>query len=351
VFVGIDIAAKTFTAAIALADHKPKLEKKPFEQSAEGFNRLLTHLQTTAISPERQLVVMEATGPYWVALALTLVHSGYRVSVANPAQVHYFAKAQLKRAKSDQLDALTLAEFGQTKAMHLRLWTPPSQFYHELRQRITQRESLLKFQNQALNQLEALTVGPVVIESVRLQLQDLQHTIISQIDQMDAELKTLIKAELADFEKLDESLLSPEQAWKKNIALLRTIPGIGVMTACWLVLATLNFTTCENAEALVNYAGLAPLEHSSGTSIRGRPSIGHSGHARLRTMLFMATLTAARYNPAIKVFYQRLREEKHKPSKVVRCACARKLIHLAFGIIKSRKPFEANYHQGPRAAA
>ena len=350
-FVGVDIAAKTFTVAFALGEGKPKLEKKPFEKNAEGFKQFLARLQASTIPPQHQLVVMEATGPYWLALAITLTQAGYRVNVANPAQVHYFAKAKLKRAKSDELDAQTLAEFGQTKAMRLRLWSPPPQFYHELRQRISQRESLLKFQNQVENQLHALTSGPVIIESVCQQLEELQRTLIAQIEQMDQELKSLIKAELADFEKLDEALLTPEQLYKKNIALLRTIPGIGVMTACWLVLATLNFTTCEDAAALANYAGLAPLEYSSGTSIRGRPQIGHSGQARLRTMLFMATLTAARYNPVIKVFYQRLREEKHKPSKVARCACARKLIHLAFGIIKSRKPFEPDYHSGRQAAA
>jgi transposase len=350
-FVGVDIAAKTFTAAFALGEGKPKLEKKPFEQDAEGFTRFLGRLAASEIIPNRQLIVMEATGPYWVALAVTLAQAGYRVSVANPSQVHYFAKAQLKRAKSDELDALTLAEFGQSRAMRLRLWSPPPSFYHELCQRISQRESLLKLQNQVENQLHALTVGPVVIESVRTQLEELRHTILLQIGQMDEELKSLIKVELADFEKVDETLLTPEQLYKKNIALLRTIPGIGVMTACYLVLATLNFTTCERAEALVHYAGLAPLEYSSGTSIRGRPSIGHSGNARLRTMLFMATLTAARYNPVIKIFYQRLHQEKHKPSKVARCACARKLIHLAFGIIKSRKPFEVDHLSAKQVAA
>jgi transposase len=350
-FVGVDIAAKTFTAAFALGEAKPKLEKKPFDQNAEGFKHFLERLSTSEIVPDHQLIVTLATGPYWVALAVTLAQAGYGISIANPAQVHYFAKAQLKRAKSDELDAVTLAEFGQTRAMRLRLWNPPPQFYHELRQRISQRESLLGLQNQVENQLHALTVGPVVIESVRIQLEELRHTILLQIGQMDDELKSLIKAELADFEKLDEALLTPEQLYKKNIALLRTIAGIGVMTACYLVIATLNFTTCERAEALVNYAGLAPLEYSSGHSFRGRPCIGHSGHARLCTMLFMATLTAARYNPVIKIFYQRLREEKHKPSKVARCECARKLIHLAFGIIKSRKPFEVDHLSAKQVAS
>src|SRR5690349_14195252 len=191
-FVGVDIAAKTFTVAFALGEGKPKLEKKPFEKSAEGFKQFLGRLQATAIPPQHQLIVMEATGPYWVGLAITLAEAGYRVNVANPAQVHYFAKAQLKRAKSDGLDAVTLAGFGQTRAMRLRLWNPPPQFYHELRQRISQRESLLKFQNQLENQLHALTSGPVIIESVRHQLEELRHTIILQIEQMDGELKHLI---------------------------------------------------------------------------------------------------------------------------------------------------------------
>lgn len=286
---------------------------------------------------------MEATGPYWVALAVSLAHAGYEVSVVNPAQVHYFAKAQLKRAKSDKLDAQTLAQFGQI--MSPKLANPPPQFYHELRQRISQRESLLKFLNQLDSQLHALSVNPTIVESVRLQLEELSVKLTSQIEQMDREIKELLKLEpdQGEAEEGEQTSQTTEQAWKKNIALLRTIPGIGPLTACWLVLTTLNFTTCASAEALVHYAGLAPFEHTSGTSIRGRPSIGHSGNARLRTLLYMATLTAARYNPAVKAFYQRLREEKHKPLKVVRCACARKLLHLAFVIVKRGEPFRADY--------
>lgn len=350
-FVGVDISAKTFTAAISLGEAKPKLEKKSFAQTNADFTRFLEHLAHTGITPTQTLVVMEATGSYWVALALSLAHSGYQVSIANPKQVPYFALAQLKQAKSDGLDALTLCEFAQTKSMRLPIWTPPPQFYHELRQRIAQRESLLKLQNQLQNQLAALSLNPIVIESVRFQLEALLATLATQIAQMDQELKALIKTELSDFEKIEQTLLTPDQQYKRNIALLRTIPGIGVMTACWLVVATLNFTSCGSAEALVHYAGLAPMERSSGTSIRGRPSIGHSGHSRLRTLLFMATLTAARYNPAISVFYKRLRQDKHKPLKVARCACARKLLHLAFAIIKSRKPFQANYHLANKAVA
>jgi transposase len=137
-----------------------------------------------------------------------------------------------------------------------------------------------------------------------------------------------------------EESAQSEQAWKKNIALLRTIPGIGSLTACWLVLVTLNFTTCQSPQALVHYAGLAPMERSSGSSIRGRAQIGHSGNGRLRTLVYLCTLSAALCNPRIAEFWQRLREEKKKPVKVARCACARKLLHLAYGVVKSGRPFE-----------
>lgn len=339
-FTGVDIAAKDFTSATLLPMGKPRLEKKPFEQTSHGFSQLLARLAASAsgIPPGEHLVVMESTGPYWVALAVYLTQKGYAVSVVNPAQVHFFAKAQLKRAKSDKLDAQTLAEFAQT--MQPKLWTPPPQFYHELRQRISQRDSLIKLQNQVENQLHALEVSPIIIESVRDQLQELSSTLSAQIDQMDQELAKLLKIELKELDQEVETDLSQEKAWKSSIALLRTIPGIGPLTACWLVLATLNFTTCQSPQGLVLYAGLAPIERSSGSSIRGHPQIGHSGNARLRTLLYMATLTAARYNPLIKVFWERLRDVKHKPVKVARCACARKLLHLAFSIVKSGKPFD-----------
>ena len=83
-FVGVDISAKTFTAAFALGEAKPKLEKKPFEQTAEGFNQFLARLKASGVTPQRQLVVTLATGNYWVALAVQLAQAGYQLSIANP---------------------------------------------------------------------------------------------------------------------------------------------------------------------------------------------------------------------------------------------------------------------------
>jgi transposase len=359
-FTGVDIAYQTFTAATALNNQKPKLAAKPFPQDSKGFSQFIQQLEHSAkgVAAAQHLVVMEATGAYWVALALALTQAGLAVSVINPAQAHFFAKAQLKQVKSDAADALTLSEFAQSQWSKLRLWSPPPQFYHELRQRLAQRDSLTSMRGQVQNQLHALKLNPVVIASVQAQLEQLLSTLKNQLKQIDEELEALLEI---DFElKLDDGPatetdptapapppLSLEQQWKKNIALLRTITGIGPLTAAWLVVATLNFSTCNNVEALVRYVGLAPMEYSSGSSIRGRPQIGHAGHTRLRSLLYLASLSASRFNAQIKAFWQRLRQDKHKPYKVARCACARKLLHLAWGVIKRGQRFDPNYVAQP----
>ncbi|WP_255553047.1 transposase [Ktedonobacter sp. SOSP1-85] len=117
------------------------------------------------------------------------------------------------------------------------------------------------------------------------------------------------------------------------------MPGIGLITATWIVVATMNFTLCADASKAVAYAGLAPMPRASGTSVHQRPCIGHSGNGRLRTALYLATLSAARFNPVIKTFYDRLRAGG-KPTKVARCAAARKLLHLASALVTHQKDFD-----------
>jgi len=112
-----------------------------------------------------------------------------------------------------------------------------------------------------------------------------------------------------------------------------------ILNAAWLLVTTLNFTICQTADELTAYAGLAPNPFQSGTSVRGRASIGHTGNAALRTAAYLVTLNAAQPNPVIKAFYERLRAAG-KPMKVARCAAARKLLHLAFAVVKHEQDFD-----------
>ena len=324
-YVGIDIAAETFTAAW-LERSGTLSTPLTCDQTPQGYAALRQRLQRTAISPPATLVALEATGNYWVALAVALHEAGYHVAVVNPRQAHHFAKAQLRRAKTGALDALDLARFAA--ALQPASWTPPPAVYHEVRQRLVARDGLLAMRTQARNQRHALLQWPVVVEAVRRHLDEL----IADLDRRIASLDDEIAAVLA------------ESAWATALACLTSAPGIGLVTAAWLLVGTLNFTLCVGPEALAAYAGLAPVPRESGRSVRARPAIGHDGNARLRTALYMATLSAAQHNPAIKVFYQRLRAAG-KPLKVARCAAARKLLHQAWALGSKQQHFNPDHKQ------
>lgn len=339
-FVGIDIAATTFTAAWSsdnsnlpnstIGSMQPRAVT--FSQSSSGFAALQQQLQGTAVPAAQTLVVMEATGSYWIALAVTLHEAGYAVSVVNPAQLHNYAQSLPRRGKTDALDAQVLMRFASERRP--MQWTPPPTIYHELRQRLVARDGLLSMRQQARNQRHALMQWPITVVSV------LEHLdgVIAELDQRLASLEQEIADVLADGE------------WACSAALLSTIPGIGLVTSAWLLVSTMNFSLCASAQQAAAYAGLVPLQRESGTSVRGRAQLGHSGNARLRTALYLASLSATQYNPTIKVFYERLRAAG-KPMKVARCAAARKLLCIAWGVVKKGQRFEARFGQAEAAPA
>ena len=312
VYVGIDVAAETFVAAWLAPGGKPGTPVTG-EQTPAGFAALAHRLRATGVPSAATLVVLEATGNYWVALAVALHEAGYRVAVVNPRQAHHFAKAQLRRAKTDALDARDLAQLAA--ALRPAPWIPPPAVYHEVRQRLVARDGLLTMRTQARNQRHALLQWPVVVATVHQHLDELIADLDRRVAALEAEIAVVLK----------------EGAWAESLACLTSAPGIGLVTASWLLVSTLNFALCAGPESLTAYVGLAPVPRESGRSLRGRRAIGHDGNGRLRTALSMATLSAARYNPAIKAFYQRLRAAG-KPVKVARCAAARKLLHQAWAL-------------------
>jgi transposase len=159
-YIGIDVAADTFTASWLSVDGTPTTPLTG-EQTPAGYTTLQRRLRATAVPPMSTLVVLEATGNYWVVLAVALHEAGYRVAVVNPRQAHHCAKAQLRRAKTHALDAQDLARLAA--ALQPAPWTPPPAVYHEVRQRLVARDALLTMRQQARNQRHALLQWPVAV--------------------------------------------------------------------------------------------------------------------------------------------------------------------------------------------
>lgn len=264
-------------------------------------------------------------------MAVTLHQAGYAVAVLNPKYVKKFAESLPRRSKTDALDADVLLRFATERLPSP--WVPPPAAYHELRQRLMARDALLEMRQQARNQQHALSQWPVVVTAVADRFDAVLTTLDAHLAMLDQEITTALHA----------------GAWAASATLLLSIPGIGIQAAAWLLVTTFNFTLCDTPEALVAYAGLSPLQHESGTSIRGRPHVGRGGNARLRTVLYMAALSASRYNPPLQAFYARLRE-RGKAGKVARCAVARKLIHLAWAVVKHGQRFDPAYAAAPHGA-
>lgn len=323
-FVGIDVAAMTCAVSWMHSGTQPT-RAITIKQTPAGFAHLQQQLLTIEPDPRAVLIVMEATGTYWMRLASSLSEAGFAVSVINPAQAHDFAKALLKRSKTDAIDAQTLAELG-ARLMPER-WTPPPQVYTELQQRLVHRDGLVAARTQFRNQLHALLQRPIVIASVRERLESLIATL-------DEEIAT-VEQEIA-------SALEQDVAWAVAAARLATITGLGTLTIAWLLTTTINFTLTVTPDAAANYAGLAPQLRQSGSSVRGRPRVGHGGNARLRRALYMASLSAIQHNEVIKAFYSRLRAAG-KPRKVALCAAARKLLRIAWAVATKDQDFDPTY--------
>src|SRR5262249_48597756 len=154
---------------------------------------------------------------------------------------------------------------------------------------------------------------------------------------------TSLEAEIAAH--LPTSNDAQAREWTRNLGLLLSIKGVGLWTALWLLVATVNFTSCRTVEQAVGYASLGPAKREAGTGVRGRGTLPGGGHAPLRRALYLATLSAARYNPAISAFYSRL-VAAGKPKKVARCAAARKLLHQAWAVVSKQQAYDPHYGLG-----
>lgn len=322
-YVGIDISANH--AQVEVQPLTGCARKLCIDYTPAGLHALTSALDASSHERSATLIVMEATGVYWMKLATHLHEAGFVVSVINPAQAHYFARALLQRSKTDVLDAHTLTVLAAKLCP--APWQPASATLEAVYQRLRQRDALLSILQQERNRLHALQRRPLAVQPVLDRLQAHITFLKSQIVELDAELKQVIAA---------------DKSWQNSADLLLSIKGFGPVVTQLLLTATRHFTACQSPEQLASYAGLVPRLFQSGSSIHARPSLGFAPHDRLRHALYMASLSAVQHNPLIRTHYRRLLDNG-KPKKVALCACARKLIHIAWAVVMKQCPFNPDF--------
>jgi transposase len=311
--LGIDIAKGKYAVSLSRADGQRR--QKSFPNTAAGHQALLAWLTTHAGGPVH--ACLEATGTYGEAVAAVLVDAGHTVSVINPAAANAFAQSQLRRTKTDEVDAAVLADF--CAAHRPPSWTPWPREIRELQGLIRRREALLEMLTQEKNRHASGGLIPAVAASL------VRHI-------------TMLEAELADLDDQIRQHLEAHPDLRRQRDLLITIPGIGATTAARLLAECRAITDFANARAYAAFAGLVPRERQSGT-LRGRARLSKLGSARLRLALYFPALAAMRHNPRLVPVADRLAAAgKHK--MVIIAAIMRRLLHIVYGVLKHQRPFD-----------
>jgi transposase len=310
--LGIDVAKDTLD--VALFDGA-KYKTKTFRNTHAGIQNLLEWIEHH--HARHCAVGLEATGSYSETVACTLHDAGHPVSVINPAQIAAFARAELGRSKTDTLDAKRIARFT---ALHdPPQWTPPSQAIRVLQALVRRLDSLLDLQQQENNRLH--TAHPSVQDSIRAVIDTLQ----AQIDDLRERIRNHIDQD-------------PELRQRRD--LLESIPGIAERTSAVLLSHVHILDRCRSVKQWVAYAGLDCAIVQSGSSVQRTGHISKRGPAALRAALYMPAMVAMRHNPVLSTFAGRLRTAG-KPGRVTICAVMRKLMHIVYGVLRSRKPFSS----------
>jgi transposase len=309
-FVGIDVSKLTLdVAALSVTG---EVQRERFGNTSQGHTELLGWLERF---PDCRVAV-EATASYHQRLTSSLQEHEVYVSVLNPAQVSYFVKSQHRRNKTDKADALWLAVYAKERQ-------PAPSLAANLSRQSLAREigALSKDITRLKNRLEAAESGQVHGE-----------VVIS--------LKRRIEA-LAEEKRALEGALEQEtkRSSERELSLLLSIPGVGVRTACLLLAELGEVRRFESARKLVAFVGLTPTRFESGTSVVKRSHISRLGSSHVRQILYMPCLSAIRFNPIIKAFFERLVQGgKHKKAAVV--ACMAKFLKIVYGVLTHQKPFD-----------
>jgi len=303
VFIGIDVSKKLLDVCVLPVEFAFKAENHQ-----KGIDRLIERLGDY----KGALVVLEATGGLQIKVCGALCEAGFSVAVVNPRQVRDFAKAMGILAKTDRIDAAVLARFAQKVRPEPRPLKDKQTLY--LSELMTRRRQLIGMMTMEKNRMGA--VGKAM-----------KHRIAANLDWLNRQLSEL-DDEMDDF-------IKGSPMWRAKEDLLKSVPGVGKVLARTL-LSSLSELGSLNRKKVAALVGVAPLNRDSGT-FRGRRGCW-GGRAAVRNALYMATLSALRFNPVIKAHYQKLRE-RGKVFKVAMVACMRKLLVLLNAMVRDNKPW------------
>lgn len=306
--IGIDVSKKCFDVHVLPTDQRERFSNDP-----AGIQQCLQRCQ----QEQPELIVMEATGGYESLLAGTLQAEGLAVAVVNPRRIRDFARARGQMAKTDALDAKIIACYGAT--LQPAATEQVSDNARKLKALVARRHQLVQMHTTESNRTEH-----AVDKEIKNSLAAVVRTIKKQIEKIDKQIK----------DHIDQQ---PEL--KQRAESLKTVPGIGDTTAYMLV-TELPELGRYNRRQIAALVGVAPMNRDSGM-FRGKRMTG-GGRRQVRARLFMPTLVAVQYNPALRTYYRKLVEQQGKCKMVALTAAMRKLLCILNTMLKNNQQWNEN---------
>ena len=315
-FLGIDVGKKDLFCHIIGPD---RLSSERFDNTSTGIKSLLKWLKKEAAVAQLS-ACLEQTGHYGDAIA-TALHNFQICSlhVVNPYQIKAFGMQKLRRNKSDTADARLIARFLKSEHSELRLWQPRSQQQQRITELSRYADSLTQDTARLKTKLDAQPEKSITAS--------LKRRIKFQENELKATRKSIVGIIKSDAEISDKDKL------------LKTIPGIGDIASQIIIAELPDLSEFEDARQLAAWTGLTPQHYQSGTSGRTRTPITRIGSVHLRRGLFMPAMTARVFNPLLKTFGDRLKENGKNPKQII-IVIMRKLLHQIYGILKSGQPYD-----------
>lgn len=325
-FIGIDVSKQTLDITILHDNEKEMYEQiVNSEQSIKSFLKKLTTDRQMIL--DQSIFCLEHTGIYNAHFLKVMEEKKLAVCLESSVQIKQ--SGGLLRGKSDKVDSYRIALYAFKNKAFLRLWQPERSVVKHLRRLSSIRERLINAKKQLMN-------------AVNEDKKFLDKQAFAQIAKCCKQSVKALQQDIERTEKEIEKVIESDATLKELFSIIESVPGVGKVTATEIVINTNEFKRIDNPRKYACYAGIAPFEHSSGTSVRGKTRTSKKANLKAKSLLHMTALVAARFSEDLKVYYERKVAEGRNKMSVLN-AIKNKIIHRIFACVNQRRKYTKEY--------
>ena len=319
-YLGIDVAKLTLDYCLVTEDGQ--LERDQILNTQKSINTFLKNLKKAGHNLNEILFVFENTGIY--SSLISLVLSENELDYAQVPALEIKRSLGITRGKSDKVDAKEIAYYAKRNTDKISLSVLPELNLQQLKIVFSEREKTIA----------AIKVFERTLENEMF----LSREVFGSVKSINRQTVKYLKKQLSMLDDKIKKLIREDELLYKQQQLLKSIPGIGEITSVYILMVTKGFTTFTNGRKFACYSGVAPFEHTSGTSIKGKTRVSHLADKKMKSLLHMVSLTAIKYDPELKDYYTRKKAEgKHTMLVLNNIKC--KIVYRIFAVIQRKSNF------------